>query len=48
MIEETPQSEVPGQVVAAVPVEKPKESVPELDLGNGKKFSWKVEETCKV
>ena len=44
LIEVVPQGEVPGQVTVAAP----KVPVWEFDLGNGKKFSWKVDETCKV
>ena len=48
VIEAVPQGEVPGQVVVAAPEGEPKEPVPEFDLGNSKKFSRKVDESCKV
>jgi hypothetical protein len=38
-----PGSEVPGQISMAGSVEKSKETVPKFDLGNGMKFSLKVE-----
>ncbi len=48
VIEVVPEGEVPGQVEVAAPVAMPKTPVPEFDLGKGKKFSRKVDESCKV
>ena len=48
MIGVGPQREVPGQVVAAVPVVKARAPVPEFDLGNSMKFSWMGEESGSV
>ena len=48
VIEVMPEGEVPGQVEVAAPVAMPKTPVPEFDLGKGKKFSRKVDESCKV
>ena len=50
--EVVPQGEVPGQITAAAPKEAPAvppaKPAPEFDLGNSKKFSWKMDEICKV
>ncbi len=43
-----PQREVPGQVVASLPVVKARAPVPEFDLGNGMKFSWMGDESGSV